>query len=280
MTANLAIERQGPIGLVTLNRPDRHNAFDDTLITELTEALRSMEAEDGIRCVVLSSVGKSFCAGADLNWMRRVAGASQEENKRDAMALAALMRTLAELRKPTVARVQGPAYGGGVGLIACCDVAVATVNATFALTEAKLGLIPAAISPYVVAAIGAKAARRYFLTAENIEAADAWRLGLLHELAQDEPDLDEKVGQIVDAFLACGPVAQAECKALIRAVANRPVTSELIQDTAERIAKVRSSPEGMEGVSAFLEKRRASFLPPEPQPEPEPDEPEMPVGGA
>jgi methylglutaconyl-CoA hydratase len=280
MTANLAIERQGPIGLVTLNRPDRHNAFDDTLITELTEALRSMEAEDGIRCVVLSSVGKSFCAGADLNWMRRVAGASQEENKRDAMALAALMRTLAELRKPTVARVQGPAYGGGVGLIACCDVAVATVNATFALTEAKLGLIPAVISPYVVAAIGAKAARRYFLTAENIEAADAWRLGLLHELAQDEPDLDEKVGQIVDAFLACGPVAQAECKALIRAVANRPVTSELIQDTAERIAKVRSSPEGMEGVSAFLEKRRASFLPPEPQPEPEPDEPEMPVGGA
>jgi methylglutaconyl-CoA hydratase len=278
MTTHIAIERQGPIGLVTLNRPDRHNAFDDALITELTEALRSMEAEDGIRCVVLSSVGKSFCAGADLNWMRRVAGASQEENKRDAMALAALMRTLAELRKPTIARVQGPAYGGGVGLIACCDVAVATVNATFALTEAKLGLIPAVISPYVVAAIGAKAARRYFLTAENIEAADAWRLGLLHELAQDEPDLDEKVGQIVDAFLACGPVAQAECKALIRAVAGRPVTSELIQDTAERIAKVRSSPEGMEGVSAFLEKRRASFLPAEP--EPEPDEPEMPVGGA
>jgi len=278
MTTHIAIERQGPIGLVTLNRPDRHNAFDDALIAELTEALRSMEAEDGIRCVVLSSVGKSFCAGADLNWMRRVAGASQEENKRDAMALAALMRTLAELRKPTIARVQGPAYGGGVGLIACCDVAVATVGATFALTEARLGLIPAVISPYVVAAIGAKAARRYFLTAETIEAADAWRLGLLHELAQDEVDLDEKVGQVVDAFLACGPVAQAECKALIRAVAGRPVTSELIQDTAERIAKVRSSPEGMEGVSAFLEKRRASFLPPEP--EPEPDAPEMPVGGA
>lgn len=279
MTTNLAIERQGPVGLVTLNRPDRHNAFDDALIAELTEALRSMEAEDGIRCVVLSSVGRSFSSGADLNWMRRVAGASQGENKRDAMALAALMRTLSELRKPTIARVQGPAYGGGVGLIACCDVAVATVNATFALTEAKLGLIPAVISPYVVAAIGAKAARRYFLTAEKIEAADAWRLGLLHELAQDEADLDEKVGQIVDAFLACGPVAQAECKALIRAVANRPVTSELIQDTAERIAKVRSSPEGMEGVSAFLEKRRASFLPPEPEPDPEPA-PEVPMGGA
>jgi methylglutaconyl-CoA hydratase len=229
--------------------------------------------------VVLSSVGKSFSAGADLNWMRRVAGAPQEENRRDAMALAALMRTLAELRKPTVARVQGPAYGGGVGLIACCDVAVATVNATFALTEAKLGLIPAVISPYVVAAIGARAARRYFLSTEKIEAADAWRLGLVHEIANDDAELDEKVGLVVDALLACGPVAQAECKALIRAVANRPVTSELIQDTAERIAKVRSSPEGMEGVSAFLEKRRASFLPPEPEPATE-SEPDVPLGGA
>jgi len=270
MTKNIAIERQGPVGLVTLNRPDRHNAFDDALITELTDALRSMEAEDGIRVVVLSSVGRSFSAGADLNWMRRVAGAKQEENKRDAMALAALMRTLAELRKPTIARVQGPAYGGGVGLIACCDVAVATLNATFALTEAKLGLIPSVISPYVVAAIGARAARRYFLTAEPIDASDAWRLGLVHEIAKDEEDLDEKVGNFVDSLLVGGPVAQAECKALIRAVAGRPVTSELIQDTADRIAKVRSSPEGMEGVSAFLEKRRASWLPPEP-PEAAPD---------
>ncbi len=278
MTTHIAIERQGPVGLVTLNRPDRHNAFDDALIAELTDAFRSMEAEEGIRCVVLSAVGKSFSSGADLAWMRRVAGAPQEENRRDAMALAALMRTLSELKKPTIARVQGPAYGGGVGLVACCDVAVATVNATFALTEAKLGLIPAVISPYVVATIGAKAARRYFLTAEKIEAADAWRLGLLHELAQDEADLDEKVGQVVDAFLACGPVAQAECKALIRAVAGRPVTSELIQDTADRIARIRSSPEGMEGVTAFLEKRRASFLPPEPEPEPSTEEPEP--GGA
>jgi methylglutaconyl-CoA hydratase len=279
MTTHIAVERQGPIGLVTLNRPDRHNAFDDALIAELTEALRSMEAEDGIRCVVLSSVGKSFSAGADLNWMRRVAGASQEENKRDAMALAALMRTLAELRKPTVARVQGPAYGGGVGLVACCDVAVATVNATFALTEAKLGLVPSVISPYVVAAIGPRLARRYFLTAENIEAADAWRMGLVHEIAQDEADLDEKVGNIVDSLLACGPAAHAECKSLIRFVAGRTVTGELIQDTAERIARIRSSPEGMEGVAAFLEKRRAAWLPPEPEPVPEP-EPEPPHGGA
>ena len=277
MTTSLAIERQGPVGLVTLNRPDRHNAFDDALITELTDAFRSMEAEDGIRVVVLSSVGRSFSAGADLNWMRRVAGAPLEENKRDAMALAALMRTLAELRKPTVARVQGPAYGGGVGLVACCDLAVATLNATFALTEAKLGLIPAVISPYVVAAIGPRAARRHFLTAEPIDASDAWRLGLVHEIAKDEEDLDEKVGHFVDALLACGPVALAESKALIRAVAGRAVTSELIQDTAERIARIRSSPEGMEGVAAFLEKRRASWLPPEPEPE---ADPEPPQGGA
>jgi methylglutaconyl-CoA hydratase len=277
MTTNVAIERQGPVGLITLTRPERHNAFDDTLIAELTDALRTMEAEEGIRVVVLSSVGKSFSAGADLNWMRRVAAASQEENKRDAMALAALMRTLAELRKPTVARVQGPAYGGGVGLVACCDIAVATVRSTFAISEAKLGLVPAVISPYVVAAIGARAARRYFLTAEVMEAAEAWRIGLIHEIAADDEDLDEKVGKFVDALLVCGPVAQAESKSLIRAVMNRPVSLELIQDTAERIARIRSSPEGAEGVAAFLEKRRASWLPPEPEPEPEPDEP---PGGA
>ena len=266
MTNALAIEHQGPIGLVTMNRPERHNAFDDALIAELTEALRSMEAEDGIRVVVLSGAGKSFSAGADLNWMRRMAGFSMDENRRDAMGLAALMRTLAHLRKPTIARVQGPAYGGGVGLVACCDIAVATNAATFALTEAKLGLVPSVISPYVVAAIGERAARRYFLTGEPMAAAEAWRLGLIHELAISDGDMDEKIGIVVDSMLACGPVAQREAKELIRAVANRPVTSELIQDTAERIAKLRASPEGREGVSAFLEKRRASWVPPDPDP--------------
>jgi methylglutaconyl-CoA hydratase len=266
MTTSLAIERNGPIGLLTLNRPERHNAFDDALITEMTEALRHMEAEDGIRVVVLSSAGKSFSAGADLNWMRRAAAASLEENRRDAMALAALMRTLAELRKPTIARVQGPAYGGGVGLVACCDIAVATQGAFFALSEVKLGLLPAVVSPYVVAAIGQRAARRYFLTGERFDAAEAWRLGLVHELAIDGEELDEKIGVIADALLACGPVAQGEAKSLIRAVADRPLTSDLVQDTADRIARVRSSPEGTEGVAAFLEKRRASWLPPEPEP--------------
>ena len=263
---SIAVERQGPIGLVTLNRPERHNAFDDAMLAELTEALRSMEAEDAIRVVVLSGAGKSFSAGADLHWMRRMAGFSIDENRRDAMGLATLMRTLAHLRKPTIARVQGSAYGGGVGLIACCDVAIATQSATFALTEAKLGLIPAVVAPYVIAAIGERAARRYFLSAERMEASEAFRLGLVHDLAVSEGDMDEKIGIVVDSMLACGPVAQREAKELIRAVAGRPVTSELIQDTADRIAKIRASPEGREGVGAFLEKRRASWVPPDPDP--------------
>jgi methylglutaconyl-CoA hydratase len=238
----IEIERQGPIGLITLNRPERHNAFDDALIAELTDAFRSMEGEDGIRLVVVSGAGKSFSAGADLNWMKRMAGFSLDENRRDAMGLAALMRTIAHYRKPTIARVHGAAYGGGVGLVACCDIAVAMQTATFSLSEAKLGLIPAVVSPYVVAAIGERAARRYFLTAERFDAAEAWRLGLVHEIAANETDLDEKLGEIVDQLLQCSPVAQMEAKALIRAVAGRPVTSELIQDTAERIAKMRASP--------------------------------------
>jgi methylglutaconyl-CoA hydratase len=272
---SLAIERQGPVGLVTLNRPERHNAFDDTLIAELTETFRSMEAEEGVRIVVLSGAGKSFSAGADLNWMKRMSGFSLDENRRDAMGLATLMRTIAHFRKPTVARVHGAAYGGGVGLVACCDIAVASQHATFSLSEAKLGLIPAVISPYVIAAIGERAARRYFLTAERFDAAEAWRLGLVHEVASNDIELDEKLGAIVDALLEAGPVAQMEAKSLIRAVAGRPVMSELIQDTAERIAKVRASPEGREGVAAFLEKRRAAWVPPpQPQAEVPPELPE------
>ena len=265
MSTALAIEHQGPLGLITLNRPERHNAFDDALIEELTAALRAMEAEEAVRIVVLSGAGKSFSAGADLNWMKRMAGFSKDENQRDAMQLGALMRTLAHLRKPTLARVQGAAYGGGVGLVACCDIAVASQGATFSLSEVKLGLVPAVISPYVVAAIGERAARRYFLSGERFDAAEAWRLGLVHELAPTEEELDAKLGEIVDALLACGPAAQREAKDLVRAVSGRPVTSELIQDTAERIARIRSSQEGREGVNAFLEKRRASWVPAPPE---------------
>lgn len=270
MTQSLAVEVQGPVGLVTLNRPDRHNAFDDALIADLTHALRDMEADDAVRVVVLAGAGKSFSAGADLNWMKRMAGFSKEENQRDAMGLGALMRTLAHLRKPTIARVHGAAYGGGVGLVACCDIAVATQEATFSLSEVKLGLIPAVISPYVIAAIGERQARRYFITGERFDAGQAWRLGLVHELAMDEADMDQRLGVIVTALLTAGPVAIREAKELVRAVASKPVMSELIQDTAERIARVRSSPEGREGVSAFLEKRKPSWIPREPEPEQEP----------
>ena len=272
MTA-LAIERQGPIGLVTLNRPERHNAFDDALILELTEALRTMEADEAVRIVVLAGAGPSFCAGADLNWMKRMAGYSKDENLRDAMQLGALMRTLNHLRKPTIARVHGAAFGGGVGLVACCDIAIGSHAATFALSEVKLGLIPAVISPYVVAAIGERYARRYFVTGERFDSGEAWRLGLIHDVAPDDNEMDGRLNDIVDAMLACGPVAQRESKELIRAVAGRPVTSELIQDTAERIARLRASPEGREGVAAFLEKRRASWVP---APEPEAPAPNLP----
>jgi methylglutaconyl-CoA hydratase len=269
--ASLAVEHQGPLGIITMNRPERHNAFDDAIIQELTTALRAMEAEDAVRIVILSAAGKSFSAGADLNWMKRMSGFSRDENERDAMQLGALMRTLAHLRKPTLARVQGAAYGGGVGLVACCDLAIATQAATFALSEVRLGLIPAVVSPYVVAAIGERAARRYFMTGERFDAAEAWRLGLVHELAPDEDEMDAKLAEMVETLLGCGPVAQREAKELVRAVAGRPVTSELIQDTAGRIARIRASQEGAEGVSAFLEKRRASWVPP-PPPAPEADD--------
>ena len=270
MTTSLALEHQGPIGLITMNRPERHNAFDDVLIQELTTALRAMEAEDAVRVVVLSGAGPSFSAGADLNWMKRMAGFSKDENERDAMQLAALMRTLAHLRKPTIARVHGPAYGGGVGLVACCDIAMGSHAASFALSEVKLGLIPAVISPYVVAAIGERAARRYFITGERFDSGEAWRLGLLHDIAATDDEMDARLNDLVDAMLQCGPVAQREAKELVRAVAGRPVTSDLIQDTATRIARLRSSPEGREGVAAFLEKRRAPWVPP---PAPAPEEP-------
>lgn len=258
MTSNVRIEHRGPVAWVRMDRPERHNAFDDALIAELTDALRAVEGDEPVRAVVLAGSGKSFSAGADLAWMKRMAGFSREENERDAMALGALMRTLAHLRKPTIARVQGPAYGGGVGLVACCDIAVASRGASFALTEVKLGLVPAVISPYVVGAIGERAARRYFLTAERFGAEEALRLGLVHEVV-DEAALDARIEALLEALLACGPVAQREAKELVRAVAGRPVTSELIQDTAQRIARLRASPEGREGVSAFLEKRRPGW---------------------
>ena len=258
--SHVLTETDGPIGIVTLNNPDKHNAFDDKLIVDLTRALGALDTNQEIRIVVLSAAGKSFSAGADLNWMKRMSAYSEEENFRDATALGELMRTLHGLSKPSIARVQGAAYGGGVGLVACCDIAVGTQNAAFSLSEVKLGLIPAVISPYVIAAIGERAAHRYFLTAERFDAAEGFRLGLLHELAAADDEMDEKINDICVALMQGGPGAHLETKALIHAVANRPIDDAVITDTAKRIARVRAGDEGKEGVSAFLEKRKARWI--------------------
>ena len=257
---SIMTEVDGSVGILTLNRAQRHNAFDEQLIAEITAGLRELEADEGVRAVVLSSTGKSFCAGADLHWMKRAAGYTPAENLLDANRLAELMSTLNELSKPTIARVQGPAYGGGVGLIAACDIAVATYDAVFTLSEVKLGIVPAVISPYVLAAIGERYSRRYMLTAERFSAAEAYRIGLLHELVPGEEQLDEAIAEILDSLLANGPNAQAECKALIRVVAGQPIDDQTIEETVQRITRVRASPEGREGLAAFLDKRRPSWL--------------------
>jgi methylglutaconyl-CoA hydratase len=210
---------------------------------------------------VLAARGKSFSAGADLNWMKRVSHYSEAENIRDAVALASLMRTLDAMGKPTIARVQGAAYGGGVGLVACCDIAVAGMGATFSLSEVRLGLIPAVISPYVAAAIGSRNARRYFLTAERFDAREALRIGLVHGAVEDA-DLDAAVERILSELLRGGPKAIAAAKDLIAHVTGRRIDQVLAEETAARIARIRVSPEGQEGISAFLEKRPAAWIKP------------------
>jgi methylglutaconyl-CoA hydratase len=258
--STIEVDVRNGIGILSLNRPDVHNAFNETLIAELTTALGALEADAGVRVVVLTGHGKSFCAGADLNWMKKMAGYGPAENLADAQALALMLRTLYGLAKPTVARIHGAAYGGGVGLAACCDIAIAAVEATFALSEAKLGLIPATISPYVIEAIGARQARRYFLTAERFEAAEAYRIGLVHDIVP-AGQLDDRVNEMLGALLLAGPQAQLECKALIRGVAHRSIDADVIAGTAQHIAKVRASPEGKEGVAAFLGKRSPAWVP-------------------
>ena len=256
----LDVDVRNNVGLVALNRPELHNAFNETLIAELTEILQALDADASVRAVVLTGHGKSFCAGADLNWMKKMAGYGAAENLADAQALALMLRTLNGLSKPTVACVRGAAFGGGVGLVACCDIAVAAHDAIFSLSEAKLGLIPATISPYVIEAIGARQARRYFLTAERFAAAEAFRIGLVHDIVPG-PELDGRINELLGDLLVAGPAAQLECKALIRGVAHRPIDADVIAGTAEHIAAVRSSPEGKEGVAAFLGKRPPKWVP-------------------
>lgn len=257
----LEVERAGSVAWVWMSRPDVHNAFDAELITELTQAFADLQQEAEVRVIVLAGRGRSFSAGAQVEWMKQQGAASVEENAADARRLAMLFQTIAECRKPTIARVHGAALGGGVGLVSACDVAIGTNTAVFATTEVRLGLIPATIGPYVIRAIGERQARRYFQTGERFDAKTAERIGLLHEVVEPE-QLDRRLHEVTHALLAGAPEAEKEAKALIRAIANEPITEELIEDTAQRIARRRAEAEAAEGLSAFLEKRSAAWVAP------------------
>jgi methylglutaconyl-CoA hydratase len=248
------------VSRVALHRPKVHNAFNETLIAELTAAFREADTDPAVRAVLLHASGPSFCAGADLDWMKRAAGYGRAENLADAHALAAMLSAIATCSKPTVACVQGNAFGGGVGLVSCCDIAIGSSEALFALSEVRLGIIPSTIGPYVVAAIGARQARRYFVSGERFTAAEAHRIGLLHEIVPPA-GLEARVNEVLGALQLAGPQAQAEAKLLMRAIANRPIDDDLIADTAERIARVRATDEAREGVGAFLAKRAPAWIP-------------------
>lgn len=246
------------VATVTLNRPEKHNAFDDAIIAELTAIFKKVALTESVRVMILQANGKSFCAGADLNWMKRMAQYSYEENLADANALAEMLYTLHSLPKPTIARVQGAAFGGAVGLVACCDIAIGTKLSKFCLSEVKLGLIPATISPYVIDAIGARLARRYFMTAEVFSARRARRMGLLSEAVTQE-EIDGEVEMLIEHILGNGPEAVAAAKQLIFDVKDLELGEELLEKTSLRIATARVSAEGQEGLSAFLEKRPAKW---------------------
>lgn len=254
----LSIRNRGPVTSITLDRAEKHNAFDDRLIADLTAAFQNAGTDPNCRAIVLAAEGRSFSAGADLDYMKRMARYEQAANLADAKALAQLMHTIDTCPKPTIARVQGAAYGGGVGLVACCDIALAGPRARFCLSEVRLGLIPAGIAPFVVAAIGARAARNYFLTADVFDGETAKRLGLITELVADSAQLDAAVEDVLTRLLAAGPEAQAAAKDLVRMVADVP-PAQVLDATASRIAEVRTSAEGVEGLSAFLEKRKPGF---------------------
>jgi methylglutaconyl-CoA hydratase len=257
MDVTLATDARG-VATLTLNRPERRNAFDDTLIRDITAMLGELGGDPKVRVVVLTGAGPAFSAGADLNYMKRMAGFGMAENVADAMALATMLRTLNELPKPTIARVNGAAFAGGIGLVCCCDIAVAAEDAVFAISETRLGLVPGTIGPYVIAAIGTRAARRYCVTAEGFSAAEALRLGLVHEVVP-RGDLDKAVERIVAALLAGGPLAEARAKRLVGQFAGRPVDEALMAETARAIAEMRASEEGREGIAAFLEKRKPAW---------------------
>ena len=259
MSTTLDVQRSGPVARVFLNRPEVRNAFNDGVIVELTQTFAALAADSTLRCIVLGGHGKAFCAGADLNWMRAMAGYSWEQNRADAQALAEMLWTLYSCPLPIVGRVHGDCYAGGLGLAAVCDVLLAAEGVSFCLSEAKLGLLPATIGPYVVKAMGEQAARRWFVTAERFSAAQAHAMGFVHECVAPDA-LDAKVDEIVAALVANGPMAVRACKKLVQDVAGRAIDADLRADTARRIADIRASDEGREGIASFLGKRAPNWL--------------------
>ena len=258
---HLLIEVTNKVATVTLNRPDVRNAFNDEVIVEMTTAFDTLGARADVRCVVLAANGTAFCAGADLNWMRSMADYTREQNLADAGQLAAMVYAIYTCPKPTIARIQGDVYAGGTGLVAACDMAVAVDTAYFCLSEVKLGLVPSTISPYVIRAMGARAAHRYFLTAERFTAAQALHIGFVHEVVAADA-LDAKVAELSSALVNAGPEAVRLCKKLVQHVAGQDITPELVKLTIESIANVRVSPEGREGLQSFLNKRKPNWLAP------------------
>ena len=257
---HLKIQTAQGVRTITLSRPEVRNAFNEALITEIRVAFEQAGSDPAVRCVVLAAEGKAFCAGADLNWMRRMADYTREQNIEDAGELARMLRTIFECPKPTIAQIQGDVYAGGLGLVAACDIAISAEGAGYCLSEVKLGLIPATISPYVIRAMGARASHRYFLTAERFDAAEALRLGLVHEVVSSEAQLDERVAALCQALLLASPNAMRACKQLLRDVAGQELNDALVAKTVEGIADIRASTEGKEGVQSFLQKRKPSWL--------------------
>ena len=249
----------GPISWVTLNSPEVRNAFNDEVIAQLTRAFSQLGQDPQVRVIVLAAIGPAFCAGADLNWMRCMADYTRAENLADAAALAEMLRVMYECPKPTIARIQGDVYAGGMGLVAACDMAVSVDTANFCLSEVKLGLIPATISPYVIRAMGARVAHRYFLTAERFDAREAHRIGFVHEVVGAD-QLDAKVAELTSALVNASPNAVRSCKMLVQEVAGQAIDAPLIGRTVAGIADIRTSSEGREGVQSFLQKRKPSWL--------------------
>ena len=262
-TAVLLNRRSGGVTEVVLNRPDKRNAFDDVIIQQLITALENVDADDNTKIVILRSEGKHFSAGADLGWMRRMADNSRQENLDDSRELARLMNVLNHLSKPVIGLVQGAAFGGAVGLAACCDIVLATEKASFCLSEVKLGLIPAVISPYVVRAIGERQARRYFLSAEVFSATQAQEYGLVHIVCDDVEAMNARCNEMLQQLAINGPEAMKAAKDLVFAVSHKPISADVIDDTAQRIADIRVGAEGQEGLGAFLNKRKANWVPEE-----------------